>query len=180
MTAYLTADLHFNHHRILDLVPDRREQFKDLDAMTEEYTRQWKALQPGDQLWHLGDFALGNWQHFLCHVERLHDPQVDVFMLPGNHDKVAMRRMTRRELWPSNWTVIEAGMYTIDGEVFFLDHYPHDEWRRMNTGRDHLHGHSHGNAAPQYGRWDVGIDIRRRILSIDEVRAELRGMDLEE
>ena len=56
MTVFFTSDTHFGDSRVLRI--DRRP-FPDIPAHDAALIARWnETVTPGDEVWHLGDFAL--------------------------------------------------------------------------------------------------------------------------
>ncbi|MFD0936255.1 metallophosphoesterase, partial [Methylobacterium trifolii] len=57
MATFFTADTHFGDPHILRL---RGAAFGSIEAHDAALILRWNAVvAPGDEVWHLGDFALG-------------------------------------------------------------------------------------------------------------------------
>ena len=55
MPTFFTSDTHFGDHRTLNLY---KRPFASTAEMDAELVRRWNAVVgPGDEVWHLGDFA---------------------------------------------------------------------------------------------------------------------------
>lgn len=83
MARWFTSDLHFGHSNIIRY-SDR--PFADTEAMNEALIDRWNAVVGNDdEVWVLGDVALGGWRETLpSHVRRLQGRKV---LVPGNHDR---------------------------------------------------------------------------------------------
>lgn len=83
---YWTSDLHLGHARILELEPGRASAFTDLDEMNAGIVERITApLRPGDELWNLGDLALGDLQASLACALPL--AEYGHVLFAGNHDR---------------------------------------------------------------------------------------------
>ena len=60
----------------------------------------------------------------------------------------------------------------IGKQLIVLSHYPMEQWRDMDLGAWHLHGHCHGNLPKtQFKRIDIGLDATGfRILSLEDIK----------
>jgi calcineurin-like phosphoesterase family protein len=165
MTVYFTSDTHFGDPRVLRI--DRRP-FASLEEHDAVLVANWNAVVgPGDEVWHLGDFALGK-----------PDGQADALLdrlagtkrlIIGNNDGPATVASTR---WAS---VQHYAELELDGLRMVLCHYPFRTWNRMGQGVLDLHGHSHGKLTPAPRQYDVGVDVHGfRPVTLEEVRRRRR------
>ncbi|TPG56911.1 metallophosphoesterase [Roseomonas nepalensis] len=148
MTTWFTADTHFGHGSLRALL---RRPFPSTAAMDDALAAAWnEAVQPNDEIWHLGDFAVGH-----------PDPggllaalNGTKHLVTGNNDPPATRALPG---WASarDYAEIEA-----DGQALVLCHYPFRTWNGGPKGAWNLHGHSHGRLKPLPRQFDVGVDPR--------------------
>jgi calcineurin-like phosphoesterase family protein len=131
--------------------------------MNKELIRRHNSVvQPGDRVYHLGDFAWGN-QHrqFVKALNGQH------YLIRGNHEgKVSD---DAGFIW-----VKDVFQLKIEGTLIWLSHYAHRVWPQSHYGAYALHGHSHGKL-PGLGRsLDVGVDCWDYYpVSLDEVKSQL-------
>ena len=79
---YFTSDTHYGHQNIIRFC-DR--PYEHVDHMNVDLVNRAATLfDVGDELWHLGDVALGTLDHTLTHLARI---AVDVTLVAGNHDR---------------------------------------------------------------------------------------------
>ncbi len=79
---YFTSDTHYGHQNIIRFC-DR--PYADVDHMNVDLVnRAAEMLEVGDELWHLGDVALGTLDNTLAHLARI---PVEVTLVAGNHDR---------------------------------------------------------------------------------------------
>lgn len=132
---WFTSDTHFNHQRILQ----DRPEFNSLEEMNETLIINWnERVKPGDRVYHLGDFALGNASDLLPILERLHG---QIYLVRGNHEKVAEHKLiVDRFVWVKDYLGLKIG-----DQKIYLCHYAFRTWNCMHHGSWHLHGHSHGS-----------------------------------
>jgi len=148
MTVFFTADTHFGHGAARAFY---RRPFATTAAMDAAMAERWNAaVAPGDEVWHLGDFAvrhpapgpLLDGLHGRKHLITGNNDPADVTTLPG-------------------WTSVASYMeLQIDGTPLVLCHYAFRTWRGIAKGALNLHGHSHGRLRPQTRQFDVGVDVR--------------------
>jgi calcineurin-like phosphoesterase family protein len=184
MTIWFTADLHLGHQNIIRYC-DR--PFDDVDAMNRALVDRWnEVVDDGDDVWVLGDFALGRIADTLALAGELRGRKV---LLAGNHDRCWAGHDRRVEEWTQRYLEagfdeIVQGTTTMDiadrtvrlchfpyrgdshGQDRYLDHRPvdHGEWL--------LHGHVHERWARQGRMINVGVDVHRfRPVHTDEIAA---------
>lgn len=79
---YFTSDTHYGH---LNIIRFCGRPYEQVDHMNVDLVNRAAALVGiGDELWHLGDVALGTLDHTLTHLARI---AVDVTLVAGNHDR---------------------------------------------------------------------------------------------
>ena len=148
MATYFTSDTHFGDPRVLRI--DRRP-FADVEAHDEGLIGRWNdVVGPGDEVWHLGDFALGVTPERTADLlALLHGRK---HLVTGNNDPPATHRA-------AGWESVQAyAEIEVDGTPLVLCHYAFRTWNGMNRGRVDLHGHSHGRLKPMPRQYDVGVD----------------------
>ncbi len=183
MTTFFSSDTHFGHARIQEYQPNRpRGSVQD---MNEAMIDAWNAVVgPYDDVWFLGDFAMGQIANSLPMVQYLNG---HIIIVGGNHDRftLAYGKMSeeKREGWYDKYReagfvdVIDGAVSTTigDGIPVQLCHFPYisvadhvdereaqyDRWRPIDDGRILLHGHVHGAYGAITGerQIDVGIDV---------------------
>lgn len=159
MTRWWTSDTHFGHVRINELA-DR--PFSSVEEMDREIAERWNdVVRPGDEVWHLGDVALGRIADSLALVSRLHGRKR---LVVGNHDRIfaANRPADRRRFLARYEELFELGctasatadVQTPTGAVTVqVSHFPYDgdsqererfrEFRLPDDGTPLVHGHVH-------------------------------------
>jgi calcineurin-like phosphoesterase family protein len=149
MAPWFTADTHFGHARIIEPTFGTPRPFASIEDHDEALVANWNAVvSPGDEVWHLGDFA------YKCHPRR----QREIFdrlagtkhLVRGNHD-----RGTESLPWAS---IRDVGQVVVEGRGIWLSHYAHRTWPRLHRGDIHLYGHSHGTLPGDARSLDVGVD----------------------
>lgn len=149
---FFTSDTHFNHAKCCELF--RKGRFASVDEMNETLIARWnERVTKGDRVYHLGDFALGRPEAAAEILKRLNG---QIFLIRGNHDKVAEHRLCKdRFIWIKDYFGLKVGEQKI-----YLCHYAFRTWNCMHHGSWHLHGHSHGGLPElETSRsFDVGVD----------------------
>lgn len=144
---WFTADLHFDHAKILT---HQDRGVETVEEMNERIVENWNAVVANrDEVWVLGDFFLGRavdaggWFHALNGRKHL---------VVGNHDSKAVQRLP----W-SSVDVLREWRQKPHRAV--LCHYPLLTWAAAHHGVWMLHGHSHGSlTSTRTTRMDVGVD----------------------
>jgi calcineurin-like phosphoesterase family protein len=149
MSVYFTSDQHFGHAGARSLY---RRPFASVADMDRQMVERWNSVvEPGDEVWHLGDFAIGHPpRHVADLLGVLHGRK---HLIVGNNDAIAV---TGCAGWQSIQSYAELA---IDGRKLILCHYPFRTWRDMGRGSINLHGHSHGRLKPLPRQFDVGVDV---------------------
>ena len=147
MAVYFTADTHFGHGGALGLY---RRPFASVAAMDAAMVAAWQAtVGPGDEVWHLGDFAVG----------RRVDAAALLAVLPGRKQLVTGNNDPAATTAAPGWASVQAyAEIVVDGVTLVLCHYAFRTWRDMGRGAWNLHGHSHGRLKPLPHQVDVGVD----------------------
>lgn len=168
---FFTSDLHLGHARMTEFRP-----FATVEEMNETLISNWNELvQPHDQVFVLGDVALGKIAETLPLVKRLNGMK---FLVPGNHDRCweghSKVRTRDREMYEEVGFVILPGRYRLphySGLPWVLSHFPStpDE-RHGQRYVEHLpalrpdeewliHGHVHDAWKINGNQINVGVDV---------------------
>lgn len=150
MATWFTSDTHFGDPRILRI--DRRP-FRDLPSHDAALIANWNAVvAPDDEIWHLGDFALGPSDEAVAAI--LAGLNGTKHLIIGNNDGSGT-------LAAPGWaSVAHYAELTVDDRRLVLCHYAFRTWNRMGSGVIDLHGHSHGKLKPMPRQYDVGVDAQ--------------------
>ncbi len=148
MTVFFTGDTHFGDPRALRV--DRRP-WPDMAAHDAGLVANWNAVvAPEDEVWHLGDFALGPGPERIA--ELLAGLNGTKHLIVGNNDGPAT---LQAEGWAS---VQHYREITVDGRMVVMCHYAFRTWNGTGKGAVNIHGHSHGRLSPITRQYDVGVD----------------------
>ncbi len=149
MATYFTSDTHFGDPRVLRI--DRRP-FASLPEHDAALIARWnETVGPDDEVWHLGDFALGPKAERIAEI--LASLNGRKHLILGNNDPPVTREA------PGWASIAHYAEFEVDGRRLVLCHYPFRTWNRMGQGVLDLHGHSHGRLSPQPRQYDVGVDL---------------------
>jgi calcineurin-like phosphoesterase family protein len=184
MTTWFTADLHLGHRNIIDYCG---RPFGDAEAMNRALVDGWNdVVVEDDDVWVLGDFALGKLADTLPLVRELRGRKV---LLAGNHDRCWFGHGRRADGWTDRY--LDAGFdevhqgelkYRVGDTKVLLCHFPyrgdshdHDRYREhrpVDRGSWLLHGHVHERWAQRGRMINVGVDATGfRPISEDEIAA---------
>jgi len=145
--VFFTSDTHFGHARMLDFRP-----FDTVEEMDSELIFRWNSrINPGDRVYHLGDFSFHNREKT---AEILDQLAGQIHLIKGNHDKMLDRFKDRFASYQEYKTV------RVGEQRLVLLHYAMRTWDMAHHGSWHLYGHSHGNLEddPNALSMDVGVD----------------------
>jgi len=151
---YFTADTHYHHSNIIKYC-DR--PFDSIEKMNQAFIQKWnERVDPGEHVFHLGDFGFGRKDELLKIKEKL---KGKIFFITGNHDKDTSKIRDEFEIFRSYYEVNAKGYYESVDREFILFHYPIEKWNKGHYGTIHLHGHEHtGYKLTGENRVDVGVD----------------------
>lgn len=149
MAVFFTSDTHFGHGGALGRY---HRPFASVAAMDAGLVERWNAVVGGDdEVWHLGDFALGRTPEAMAAI--LDQLQGRKHLVTGNNDGPATLALT-------GWASVRAyAEIEVDGIRLVLCHYPFRTWNGMYKGAFNLHGHSHGQLSGLTRQVDVGVDV---------------------
>ena len=171
MAVWFTADLHLGHENIIRYC-DR--PFGSVDEMDRALIERWnEVVEPTDEVWVLGDVALGPIAQTLPLVGELHGRKL---LLSGNHDRCWPDHGRRAEGWEARY--LEAGFaevhhgqrrLTVESRPVLACHFPYRgdshardrflEHRPVDRGDWLLHGHVHERWLQQDRMINVGVDV---------------------
>lgn len=173
MTIWFTSDTHFNHARIIELSnrPFKADKKRSaIQVMNDALVERWNSLiSPGDKVYHLGDFGLGQMDDTLTIIGRLNGFKT---LVTGNHDRNFRGGRRSASLDPWEWDDVyrDSGFDDVvqnialsgfvDQEPVMLSHFPYtgdhfdgdrfEEYRAHDSGLPIVHGHTHSDKAISY------------------------------
>ena len=171
MTTWFTSDLHFGHANIIRYCG---RPFADVEEMDAALVERWnETVGPGDDVWVLGDFALGTIAETLPIAGALRGRKV---LLAGNHDRCFDRSSPRWAGWEQRY--LDAGFAEVRYGAVPLDvagtpvlacHFPYEgdsrdeerfvRLRPVDEGGWLLHGHVHEQWQQRRRMVNVGTDV---------------------
>lgn len=170
MTRFFTSDEHFGHANIIRYC---NRPFASAGDMDEALIESWaKTVGPKDEVWVLGDFALGPIYAALDLAQLLPGRK---FLVPGNHDRCWPGHRKGGAKWVAEYEaagfrVVEAPVkLRLAGRDVLLSHFPYtsgspkDESRYatdrpVDVGKWLLHGHVHEKWRQRGRQVNVGVD----------------------
>jgi calcineurin-like phosphoesterase family protein len=140
--VFFAADAHFLHKNVLQY--DQRP-FADVQTMGEEIIANWnRVVAPGDTVFYLGDFALGNEKPAKAIAHQLNGC---IHYILGNHDSQGKINRMHRFASVEHYrriAVLDPDAPTGQQDIV-LSHYPMLAWDMDAHGGWMLHGHTHGS-----------------------------------
>jgi calcineurin-like phosphoesterase family protein len=174
VTTWFTSDWHFGHTNILGFGPGR--PFDTIEAHDAALIARHNALvAPDDQVWVLGDVALGDIEASLACCAAMNGRS---YLLCGNHDRPVQRpkqhgQWIERYLYEGGFSgVITEDSITItlpSGIEVLASHYPYAgdsspterfaDRRPVDQGGWLIHGHVHHKWQVNGRQINVGVDV---------------------
>lgn len=174
---WFTSDLHLGHANIITFC-DR--PFRDVNHMNTVLIDAINdRVAPDDELWILGDVAMGDIMKSLAQLKRI---MATTVLVAGNHDRVhpVYGGATKALRWMPDYLDV-AGFDRVfpgtvdltlsDGTSVQVSHFPatpedhrperadkFNKYRPIVDGRGILHGHTHGMWRQHGLQIDVGVD----------------------
>jgi calcineurin-like phosphoesterase family protein len=165
MAVFFTSGTHFGRAGARALY---QRPFGSVAEMDASMVDRWNAIVGAeDEVWHLGDFALGMPEAAMAELlVRLHGRK---HLITGNNDPAATTSL-------AGWSSVQPyAEIEVDGFGIVLCHYAFRTWRNMGRGWMNLHGHSHGRLKPLPRQTDVGVDAWDfRPVTLDHITASRR------
>jgi calcineurin-like phosphoesterase family protein len=169
MTLWFTSDLHLGHGNIIEY---SGRPFGDADTMNRALIESWNEhVDPDDDVWVLGDFALGRIEATLSLAQELHGRKR---LLAGNHDRCWSGHGHRAQAWVARYAdvgfEVHQGQLQLElaGTSVLACHFPYEgdshdqdrylEARPVDNGQWLLHGHVHERWRQRGRMINVGVD----------------------
>ncbi len=171
MTTWFTSDLHFGH---INIISYANRPFDDVEQMDAALRDRWNAcVADDDEVWVLGDVAMGRISHTLPLVGGLNGRKL---LVAGNHDRCWAGNGWRAAHWTHRY--LEAGFaevhqgsvhLEVGGHPVLACHFPYRgdsqdadrfvEDRPVDEGLWLLHGHVHSQWRQLDTMINVGVDV---------------------
>jgi len=173
---WFSADGHLSHANILEHC---NRPFENVREMDETLITNWNnCVKDNDHVFYLGDFVWKkNPEPYLGQLAG------KIHFIRGCHDDNFSRGAKERlESFTYGYYFCESFGYK--GIRIWMSHYPCHSWRASFHGSYHLHGHSHNQYNPEFGKiLDVGVDSayeklgEYRPFSLEEVMEYMKGRE---
>lgn len=168
---FWTSDQHFGHANIIRYC---NRPFASVEAMNEGLVERWNdVVTDDDEVWVLGDVAMGDIQRSLRCVGRLNGRKV---LVTGNHDRCWDGHGSNSRRWiqvyrDAGFDEIRQGVVPVEigGIDAIACHFPyegdsHDAdrfvgSRPVDEGKLLLHGHVHETWRENGRQVNVGVDV---------------------
>jgi calcineurin-like phosphoesterase family protein len=169
MNTYFVSDTHYGHTNVIKY---SKRPFGSVEEMNETLIENHnKIVKPGDEVYHLGDFAFLSDDKTIDIIKRLNG---NIHFIFGNHDRNIMKSPSKfigSKLFQSISHYKEINR---NDTKIVLFHYGMRTWNKAHYGAFMLHGHSHGSLLPFGRSVDIGVDSKfiteeYRPVSLDEV-----------
>lgn len=154
MVNWYTADPHFGHDAIIGLC---NRPFRNANRMGTVLLDNLKAcVGPQDDLWILGDLAMGPLAKSASALADLFAelPGAHKHLVIGNHDTARTRALP--------WDTVNPLAEIKDGpdrHLQTLCHYPMLTWNHARRGSLQMFGHVHDNWRGSRNCVNVGVDV---------------------
>lgn len=155
---HFTSDTHYGHQNIIRFC-DR--PYTDVNRMNVDLVnRAAGVLDAGDQLWHLGDVALGRLDDTLSNLACI---AVDVTLVAGNHDRChpyngkranGFAEVYRYRCQLSELILTNTNLTLSNGVTVNVSHFPYAD--PTIEGRENRHGKVIGDKFAQWRPADDG------------------------
>lgn len=168
---WFTSDLHIGHANVITYAG---RPFPDVGLMNAALVTLWNTVvAPDDEVWVLGDLAMGRIDESLPHAARLVGRK---HLVLGNHDR-PFSDLKRRDDWTERYLTDggfselhhgEVDLELANGTKVRMCHFPYQgdsgdrdryvDQRPADDGRWLLHGHVHEKWRQRGRMINVGID----------------------
>lgn len=180
-----TSDLHFGHANIIEYcnrpywtqttvkfaLGDAEVDVPDVDEMNRAMIENWNdRVDAGDEVWVVGDLAMGARQHTVPLAKALKGKK---YLVPGNHDTIHRMyphwRQDLRIYEGVGFTILDPQVETVvDGTDVLVCHFPYTGDSRRDgrfsglrpddNGGWLIHGHTHAVERLRGRQIHVGVD----------------------
>lgn len=176
---FFTADSHFSLKDCTTVISRDFRPFKTLREMNRKIIKVWnKQVKRSDVIYHLGDFSNFNMfdqeSYDKCY-DLVRKIKADVVLICGNNEQRLIEKnfdgdfqKFRNYLLAKGFMdVIKDGIeINIQGQKFYLNHYP----KNHKAGMENLFGHIHGTGFVKPYGFNIGIDNKYlKMFSEDDI-----------
>ena len=132
---YFISDTHFNH---LNIIKYCDRPFKNIEEMNETIINNWnKTVKENDEIYHLGDLALGRKENFYNVAKRLNGKK---YLIRGNHDRWSINTYEK-----FGFKILKNAPIILEKFKLLLSHTPTPD-KQIPEGYINLHGHIHNKS----------------------------------
>ena len=194
---FFTSDQHFGHARMIKFC---NRPFKDVEEMDAEMVRRWNlVVEPGDTVYHLGDFTMEGYGFAKQMFARLNG-SVRILSLPWHHDRRWLQKAITAPPHTQDRSFVHSQSFVrllppievisvtnyADSRSspkerplkITLGHYPMLAWEASYHGAWHLFAHTHGQYQGEGFMLDVGVDgWAYAPVSLDEIRTYMKTQE---
>lgn len=184
MATFFTADLHLGHARIIEFC---NRPFENTHRMNQALISNWnEVVSDNDEVWVLGDLAMGSIKHSLELVRKLNGRK---HLVAGNHDRCWSGGGEKALKWYPKYAdvgfklILEEAHINVPGlGMVMMSHFPYAgdshpqdryrEFRPTDNGEWLLHGHVHEKWKRKGRQINVGVDVWDfRPVSVEQILA---------
>lgn len=187
VATFFTADTHFGHKNIIAYCG---RPYKTVEEMNAGLVDLWNTkVSPEDDVWILGDFAMGKIEESLRVTRLLNGKKI---LVVGNHDRMfgndADAPSWQKKYYEAGFSKIYTGevVLSVGGTDVLVSHFPYsgdsgenDRFvgeRPIDNGMFLLHGHVHERWRQNARMINVGVDAwAGQPVSQQEIRQLLRS-----
>lgn len=156
---FITSDLHLDHEKAIYF---NKRPFISVEEMQEKILGEINALPDNSTLYVLGDTVIRSnreaLKRFLNRIRR----DITLVWVLGNHDDGL------ESVFEQYGKVHYLLHVKHKDKSLVMCHYPLTEWRKGQYGAIHFYGHCHGRHEHHGKSLDVGWDVHKKILSLNE------------
>lgn len=169
---FFTSDLHIFHKLLA-----KKRGYSSVEDMNEHILLTINSIvNEDDELYIIGDFSFGKAEETIKWLEKLKCK--NLYLIRGNHDtdKLLKTQVVHYFTWIKDYYILKIKDHEqINHMVLF--HYPMIVWDRGHYGTWHLHGHCHGSLEinDNSTRLDVGWDVWKRPITIEDIRRTMQS-----
>jgi calcineurin-like phosphoesterase family protein len=153
---WFTSDEHYFHENLEEgrsIIKYAKRPFATIEEMNAAIiARHNEVVKDDDEVWHLGDFVLGN-DSVDKYVKIVNQLKGRHHFLYGSHD-----RWMEHILGKGAENLPYIREIKIEKIRITLCHYAMRRWPHSHHGSWQLYGHSHGELPPIGKQYDVGVD----------------------
>tara|TARA_R110000803_G_scaffold73360_8_gene137209 strand:+ start:2416 stop:2973 length:558 start_codon:yes stop_codon:yes gene_type:complete len=165
--TWYISDTHFSHRNIIKYC---NRPFDNIDMMNERMIQNWnEVVHPDDEVFHLGDVAMGNRRLLPEYIKRLNGR---IILIQGNHDNTNSLAGVFHQVHQRVVTLTAHGsielvhnpIHVKGGEDYAFCGHVHDKWTVMKKGTIVPAYETKRRSEPEFVApidiYNVGVDVR--------------------